>query len=533
VSHDEKSFPKCLLLRHTSVQDRCIRPPQHVLHIPCLVVKQATKISNKKVVEKNCRCNISPLGPGDDEYLNNMPLAMEWMPPKLVVHATGPRRAQEKTGICDLAWACILNDYLDNDNTELSDDGQLRSERRKMRKLKRQEKKLRAKLADKFRTTPDIDERDGVADPIDGRTLSSDVEGLVGDSDAFDSDRIDVEDPVTDDHEQLGSKPSSLSGEQREQRVELDDPPRLHDTLGSNTLLPSHLLPVSRERSFSNHEKRARILAIAEKLGQAHSAHERLGSPWSVRDKETLRLTNESGDKSRSTHEKRGKVLLEPREEYTKIQPPGFLASEIATKKAQNRAGLQSRGANTGDVPEKRVQPERVETMPSRSPVKSIVRPPRPPKPDERMFTQKALLQVGSLDNPIDIENEWNARTKLLIGKKMRQRRITKSIPNGNSDVPVDIPEDDAATYHYSRRELLTAKPSMNRASRPKIASPYPLHEGTGHDDNTWGLGENSDNDIRRKKLDRKAAIHRIRAIKAKIALLDPNEMGSDKRAIG
>jgi hypothetical protein len=102
--------------------------------------------------------------------------------PALVVHTPVPKRNEENAGILDEMWACLLNDYLDNlgDLEEYNSDSSishadtistaaLRTERLRLRKLKKQEKnrnRLKGKAMERLRGSAIVlaEERSRVSD---------------------------------------------------------------------------------------------------------------------------------------------------------------------------------------------------------------------------------------------------------------------------------------------------------------------------------------------------------------------------------
>jgi hypothetical protein len=474
-----------------------------------------------------------------------MSLDMERMAPELVVHALPQRQLDDNQGICDYVWACVLNDYLDTDNTEYSDDNSistaevLRAERRKMKKMKKRESKLRRKLADNLNTISEVDAEhdDGAGlDDVDPTAVLSVVDSVLENRDAFESLYNDVMNTLSGDNDQSRDMYLPPSVVQQKVAVKYDDHPELKDALVSKTIHSGHLLD-SGEPYFSTREMEERGSLIADALARATPNPNRKETHRSVHERETLRMTYEVRDNSRSLHERnRDKIFLGLHDSQAIIQPPA-IATAISSATTKKNSGKRHKEAiaNNDAIP-KRIPVEPVEQIPSNPSANSAFKAPRSPRPDGRIIADTSTFHDGSKDNPIDIVNgvttsEWRSRRDLLTDTEWQHWKEKKFKPVTRTDPAEGLLKDHETSRHRPRTELLTTRASIKKrdlgSDARAIDSPVLLdgQEGSAHDITKWAIQESNRNemdDIRRKRLDRKEALIRIQAIKARIAQLDP-----------
>jgi hypothetical protein len=479
-----------------------------------------------------------------------MSLAIETMAPQLVIRAPLRRRVtEERTGACDFVWACLLDDYLENDITEFSDDNSnstadiLRAERRKLKKMKKRESKLRKKLADKFNIiTEEGEEQDDASDAVDlSRTMGPKVDSILENRDAFETLYLEVMNSLSDDHEQSRERYLPPSVVQQRRTLATDDHPELEDAVGSRkTIVARHTLADSGESSFSTNEMRGRSSLGLDAVGGAtpNLTPDRKEITRSETGNKTIRDLYEDREGSRSLHGIRGTTHLGHHEVRTSIQPPVIAAAAISsTKHGSKITRMQPPGAipSKGAVPT-RFPTETIGQIPSSPATKPTFKPPRPPLSDERVAAENSAFYDGSKDNPIDIinaesTNAWQPKSDLSAEAQWQRWREKKAKLVTRTNLAHRIPRDSDTSNRPSRVGVaasVVSQHTRDSSLHREVIGSNGLIEGDEDisldltRSSLLGSRRSQMDDIRRKKLDRKEAILRIKAIKARIAQMDP-----------
>jgi hypothetical protein len=395
---------------------------------------------------------------------------MDQKAPKLVVHTTVPKKEEETVDILDGLWACLLNDYLDNLDVEedeeesdssLSGDSistaALRAERRRLQKMKKREKRKQRLMA-----------------------LEEEAEAM----------QADIFPPIKEG--------------------------RLLRNMESSGYSKGNLLDV---------------------------ASQRLGG---IKIQKKLRDKYEPSDASK-TQEIRHDIIPEtPRVVRAALEPDGSVSSLSLSlsKPSLSKQWLESGKSQASSIDAEGTiarkgwnkTVEKRNDASARRLSRSIHR--------EQRLDQNGVLQGRSQDDPIHIQrndehqNEsWHSRRDLFAGAQdiagsihLRKNKIDSyesamerklSSPKPKDRLPRREQVSNIETLDGGAR-LGSSKHRQSKDDRSELATQRA--ETREVSENKWALEEDRRSEldmIRQKKLDRKEALMRIRAIKARIAKLE------------
>jgi hypothetical protein len=469
-----------------------------------------------------------------------MALIVATTPPNLIVEATIKRRTgldifEEQPSLCDSVWACLLNDYLEDDATvnettsrsvsetrEDVDEAIKTKKSRKKKKKKRKSSKSHEKEAPAEPslagdTKPSLLEDDPILDDRDRENegIEKKIETIDLTKTGIDLVKIDQEDLPGQDHDH--KKTSQSVGRSPE----------------------SETSPLNRDEKFKTSKRES----LGRSVPEGDVAHE-------VKPLEGAR--------------KSGNEVFH----YAPITPDS--TSEMRKEGRNDSPRRSSRPSKSKPIPELDVQPSRsMQAQPEEIPsFGSLMAFPEDSVRGEVKVSKKPIVTrrpIKDIDKdkhrkrmPVDPDEEKSIRSLVsikLVNSRSRSRSRSRGPlkpeegreaeddagpvgGEGTPDDPIEIflPRSPGARGHprtYDESEISTGGDrkivSNDRKSRERGKATSAMNtrerDKVDNDESLIQMLKESkkiDKDYRRRKLDRKEALHRIRAIKARLATADP-----------
>lgn len=444
-----------------------------------------------------------------------MALMLETKPPELVIRTMAPKKVprKERSNVCDVVWACVLNDYLeteesalevslsedDDDNNSISTEDLLRVTRKKMKKMKKREKeKAKEKKKKKLSVARTLLESIPDVDPSD--ILSVKDELVCSGSQSIEYVRSKGRYEVrTDDQVDWAEK-------KQKDTTEIIQAPRSKNYIFQTSSLESRQeqqaqLGQSDVDPQSLHVRPGQSLSISKTLSQE--------STISSRDQPVV-------DQREQHSQQKG------RDRHVKGLLPRSPASSISTRDLKRDSVLK----------EEMVVPDSRQRQSQKPVNKESVTVPT-------MFNHEAergrmTPNNGSGHNPMEVTpvEDSHGRSELLSGKppkpdnvklsaeqtKQRRDNIHASLASDGA-APQGSKSEQVRTTPRSRRDVPDVAQTLPKR-RSKMTESRNEEEDDG-DEMVWALEDSKRStldEIRQKKLDRKEALERIRAIKARVS---------------
>ncbi|KAG7357080.1 hypothetical protein IV203_001768 [Nitzschia inconspicua] len=460
--------------------------------------------------------------------------------PALVVHTTAPKQAEEKPGLLDGMWACLLNDYLDNigDGEEFDSDSStsdavsvstdlLREERRRLRKLKKKERmkfRLKGRTIEKLRESAmAMAEERSKAEAFSGQSLFENLESTSNGKSPLDvvaskkmearkkqmdtlmkktksSDRyepvhnVDREPHHAHRVSTLDEEKAKVTGKPTlEEKVKPSSRPtfkRKPRTATRPSLEPEAVIPPMVVQNWSEKNIEAGMSTSKSQSSSVDADGLIARSEW-MRLKGSLTNSKSSidpaGISGSSTHvDAHGVIHIED-----------HVAEKI--RSADERQTWHTRR----DLPSHKPNPNKT-YYPLRKSVAEIDRDDRAQLLHQRSLHQNEKQVNLALPTPTFGHMEVTSRSGLLAATANFGKHST---------------DDSFKTIHAFPKNISIPKDAVS--SNEQVVGRI---DSRDTEENIWSLEEDKRSEldeIRRKKLDREEALIRIRAIKARIAKLE------------